>query len=64
MTEIVRPHPRLPFITLTVDRPTEAEIAEAREWWEQHDDGEEYFTRPDLKASADIEGNDLEQILR
>jgi hypothetical protein len=52
MAEINRPHPRLPFITLTVDRPTEAELAQADV---DNTTGDfEYLVNPQLTAHAAI----------
>jgi hypothetical protein len=53
MAEISRPHPRLPFITLTIDRPTDAEMDEAVVV--SHEEG--FCCLPSLSASADIENN-------
>ena len=55
MAEINRSHPRLPFITLTVDRPTEAELAQADV---DNATGDfEHLIDPQLTAHAAI-GND------
>ena len=52
--EQTRPHPRLPFILLHVDRPSAEEIAEANA---ANAASDEYLGDPDLHASATIGGN-------
>ncbi len=56
MAEISRPHPRLPFITLHIDRPTDDELAAIAAW---EDETGEPSGGGDLTASATIEGNPI-----